>query len=46
MTNTCTFRACVENDQERMRLRCRLEAAAVIKHRVHEDEKRGVSELY
>ena len=29
----------MENDQERMRLRCRLEAAAVIKHRVHEEEK-------
>ena len=36
----------MENDPERMRLRCRLETAAVIKHRVLEDEKRGISELY
>lgn len=34
-------RACVENDQENMRLRCRLQAAAVIKHGINEDGKKG-----
>ena len=34
-------RACVENDQEKMRLRCRLQAAAVIKHGINEDGKKG-----
>lgn len=34
--------ACVENGQEKMRLECRSEAAAMIQHSIYEDRKERV----